>query len=133
WGGWWDGNAANLLPAPWSAQAQEIARLAGGVRQLVARGRALLDGGDPVMAAHLAEWATRAEPIDQAAQQLKRDVYARRLHDADALMARGIYRAAMHDAQRALGEEPTRELAPGMSLGGGGRRHSKRRRAPIFS
>jgi glyoxylase-like metal-dependent hydrolase (beta-lactamase superfamily II) len=124
WGGWWDGNAANLLPAPWSAQAQEIARLAGGVPQLVARGRALLDGGDTVMAAHLAEWATRAEPIDQAAQRLKRDVYARRLHDADALMARGIYRAAMHDAQRALGEEPTRELDPGMSLGGGGRRHS---------
>ncbi len=121
WGGWWDGNAANLLPAPWSAQAEEIARLAGGLPQLVARGRAVLDAGDAVMASHLAEWATRAGPADPAAQTLKRDVYARRLEEAEALMARGIFRAAMHDAQRALGEEPTRDLDPGMSLGGGRR------------
>jgi glyoxylase-like metal-dependent hydrolase (beta-lactamase superfamily II) len=117
WGGWWDGNAANLLPAPWAAQAAEVAHLAGGVAPLVARGRALLAGGDAVMASHVAEWATRAAPGDAAAQALKRDVYARRLHDADALMARGIFRAAMHDAQRALGEEPTREMDVGMAFG----------------
>jgi glyoxylase-like metal-dependent hydrolase (beta-lactamase superfamily II) len=119
WGGWWDGNAANLLPAPWAAQAAEIAALAGGVPRLVARGRALLDAGDAVMASHVAEWASRAAPDDQLAQALKRDVYARRLRDADALMARGIFRAAMHDAQRALGEEPTRGMDDGMSLTGG--------------
>jgi glyoxylase-like metal-dependent hydrolase (beta-lactamase superfamily II) len=118
WGGWWDGNAANLLPAPWAVQAAEVARLAGGVERVVARGRVLLDSGDAVTAAHLAEWATRAAPDDRAAQALKRDVYARRLRDAEALMARGIFRAAMHDAQRALGEEPTREIDAGMSLAG---------------
>jgi len=118
WGGWWDGNAANLLPAPWAAQAAEIARLAGGVAQLVARGRALLESGDAVMASHVAEWATRAAPDDRAAQALKRDVYARRLADAEALMARGIFRAAMHDAERALGEEITRGVDGGMALGG---------------
>jgi glyoxylase-like metal-dependent hydrolase (beta-lactamase superfamily II) len=112
WGGWWNGNAADLLPARWSAQAEEIVGFAGGVDRIVARGRALLDAGDAVMAAHLAEWATRAVPADRAAQALKRDVYARRLADEGSLMAQGIYRAAMHDAQRALGEEPT----------GGGRR-----------
>ncbi len=37
-------------------------------RELVARGRALLDAGEAVLAAHLAEWATRAEPGDRAAQ-----------------------------------------------------------------
>jgi glyoxylase-like metal-dependent hydrolase (beta-lactamase superfamily II) len=116
WGGWWDGNAANLLPAPWAAQSTEIAGLAGGVAALVARGRALLEAGDPVMASHVAEWATRAAPDDRPAQALKRDVYARRLHDADALMARGIFRAAMQDAQRALGEEPTRGADGGMSF-----------------
>lgn len=106
WGGWWNGNAADLLPAPWAAQAREVARLAGGVGAVVARGRALLDGGDAVLAAHLAEWATRAEPGDAAAQALKRDVYARRLAEEPSLMGRGIYRAAMNDARQTLGEDP---------------------------
>lgn len=115
WGGWWNGNAADLLPATPAAQATEIARLAGGVDAVVARGRALLDGGDAVMAAHLAEWAVRAAPDDRAAQALKRDVYSRRLDEAEALMARGIFRAAMQDAERALGEEPTMGVERGMS------------------
>ena len=76
WGGWWNGNAADLLPATLEGAGEEIARLAGGVDALVARGRALLDGGDAVLAAHLAEWATRAAPESRDAQALKRDVYA---------------------------------------------------------
>jgi glyoxylase-like metal-dependent hydrolase (beta-lactamase superfamily II) len=122
WGGWWDGNAANLLPASWAVQAAEVARLAGGVAALVARGRTLLDGGDAVLASHVAEWATRAAPDDRPAQELKRDVYASRLREAEALMARGIFRAAMHDAQRALGEEPTLGADAGMSFTGAARR-----------
>jgi hypothetical protein len=31
-------------------------------------------------------------------------------------MARGIFRAAMHEAERALGEEPTLAFDAGMSL-----------------
>jgi glyoxylase-like metal-dependent hydrolase (beta-lactamase superfamily II) len=117
WGGWWNGNAAELLPATPAHQAEEVARLAGGVDAVVARGRALLAAGDATLAAHVAEWATRAAPSSRDAQALKRDVYARRLTDAESLMARGIFRAAMHDAQRALGEEPTHVAeAAGMAL-----------------
>lgn len=105
WGGWWNGNAATLLPATDEVQAGEIAALAGGVDKLIARGRALLDAGDTVLAAHFAEWATRAVPADRDAQQLKRDVYQRRLGEEPSLMAQGIYRAAMNDARAALGEE----------------------------
>jgi glyoxylase-like metal-dependent hydrolase (beta-lactamase superfamily II) len=123
WGGWWNGNAAELLPATPRRQAEEIVGLAGGVEAVIARGRALLDAGDAVTAAHVAEWATRAVPADRAAQALKRDVYARRLDEAEALMARGIFRAAMHDAERALGEEPTRRVeAAGMAMAGRARR-----------
>jgi alkyl sulfatase BDS1-like metallo-beta-lactamase superfamily hydrolase len=122
WGGWWNGNAADLLPATAARQAQEIAALAGGVGAVVVRGRVLLDGGDATVAAHLAEWATRAEPGSREAQALKRDAYARRLDEAESLMARGIFRAAMHDAERALGEEPTRVVeAAGMALVSGRR------------
>lgn len=102
WGGWWNGNAADLLPATWESQAKEIAALAGGIDAVIARGRALLTTGDPTMAAHLAEWATRAEPQNAAAQTLKRDVYERRLTEAQSLMAQGIFRAAMNDAKKAL-------------------------------
>jgi alkyl sulfatase BDS1-like metallo-beta-lactamase superfamily hydrolase len=108
WGGWWNGNAADLLPSTWDAQAREIAALAGGVDALVARGRALLEQGDARLAAHVAEWATRAAPDHAAAQQLKRDVYQRRLMEESSLMAQGIYRAAMNDARAALGENPER-------------------------
>jgi len=118
WGGWWNGNAADLLPATPAALAGEVAALAGGVAALVARARALLDAGDAVLASHLAEWATRAAPDDAAAQALKRDVYRARLGAAAALMARGIFRAAMNDAQRALGEEPTIDMEAGLSLHG---------------
>jgi glyoxylase-like metal-dependent hydrolase (beta-lactamase superfamily II) len=112
WGGWWDGNAAHLLPATWEAQAREIAALAGGTAAVVARGRRLLEAGDVNLATHLAEWATRAEPKDAEAQRLKRDVYARRLEEAEAVMAQGIFRAAMNDARGALGEAPLPPAGP---------------------
>jgi alkyl sulfatase BDS1-like metallo-beta-lactamase superfamily hydrolase len=106
WGGWWNGNPAELLPATWEAQAREIAMLAGGITPVVERGRALLNQGDAVLACHLAEWATRAEPADRGAQALKRDVYARRMEEAESFMAQSIFRAAMNDARTALGEDP---------------------------
>jgi alkyl sulfatase BDS1-like metallo-beta-lactamase superfamily hydrolase len=111
WGGWWNGNPAELLPATWEAQAREIAMLAGGVAAVVARGRALLDQGDAVLASHLAEWATRGEPADRGAQALKRDVYARRMEEAESFMAQGIFRAAMNEARTALGEDPVNPSA----------------------
>jgi hypothetical protein len=59
-----------------------------------------------VLAAHVAEWATRAEPDNRAAQELKRDVYDRRIDEESSLMGKGIYRAAANDARAALGEQP---------------------------
>jgi glyoxylase-like metal-dependent hydrolase (beta-lactamase superfamily II) len=106
WGGWWNGNAADLFPATAQRQAVEISALAGGVGSLVARGRDLLTAGDLEMASHIAEWASRANPADPAAQKLKRDVYERRTAATDNLMAQGIYRGAMNEAHLSLGEPP---------------------------
>jgi alkyl sulfatase BDS1-like metallo-beta-lactamase superfamily hydrolase len=122
WGGWWNGNAADLLPARLDAQAREVAALAGGVGAVVARGRARLGEGALELAAHLAEWATRAAPEDRAAQALKRDVYAARVAAERSLMARGIFRAAMNEARCALGEEPLAGEDPGLSFSEPGRR-----------
>jgi glyoxylase-like metal-dependent hydrolase (beta-lactamase superfamily II) len=117
WGGWWNGNAADLLPATFEAQAREIAELAGGVEALVERGRRRLEEGQLELAAHLAEWATRAAPQDQRAQELKRDVYDGRLAASEALMAQGVFRAAANDARVALGGE-NEGLQRRLSLGG---------------
>jgi glyoxylase-like metal-dependent hydrolase (beta-lactamase superfamily II) len=108
WGGWWNGNAADLLPATPEAQAREIAALAGGVDKLIARARAALADGKLEIAAHLAEWATRADGADRAAQELKRDVYERCMTASANLMAQGIYRGAMNDAKERLGESRVR-------------------------
>src|SRR5690606_38917518 len=45
YGGWYDGNPANLKPAPAGAFASEVAGLAGGAAALAARAREIADGG----------------------------------------------------------------------------------------
>jgi glyoxylase-like metal-dependent hydrolase (beta-lactamase superfamily II) len=113
WGGWWNGNAADLLPATLEAQANEIAALAGGVAPIAQRARALLAEKNFALAAHLAEWVARAAPDDRGAQTLKRDVYQARLEAEANLMAQGVFRAAMNDARAALGE--ARLMRPGQA------------------
>jgi hypothetical protein len=66
----------------------------------VKRGRELLAVGDSVLATHVAEWAVRGAPENRDAQELKHDVYERRLSEAESLMAQGIFRAAMNDAKK---------------------------------
>ena len=115
WGGWWNGNAADLFPATAARQAAEIAGLAGGVAALVARGRSLMASGDLEMAAHVAEWASRGAPESLEAQALKRDVYDAQIAATKNLMAQGIYRGAMNEARAVLGEERT-QRAGGATL-----------------
>ncbi len=45
-GGWHDGVASHLKPASEAAQAREIAELAGGVGNVVARALEKLESGD---------------------------------------------------------------------------------------
>ncbi len=100
-GGWWNGHAADLLPALPAARAKEIAALAGGVAALVARARALALSDMP-LACHLAEWATLADPSDRGANEAVRDLFAKRAESEPSLMARNIFRAAVKRATAAL-------------------------------
>lgn len=102
--GWWDGFAANLLPAAPGARAREIAAL-GGIDKLIARGRELFVAGDLELASHLAEWAALAEPSNRSAQALARDVFDARAEREPSLMARGIFSHAARSAERALVDE----------------------------
>jgi alkyl sulfatase BDS1-like metallo-beta-lactamase superfamily hydrolase len=99
YGGWWDGDPAELKPAPKDALAREIAALAGGAKALADRALALLQVGDLRMASHLAELAFGAAPQDLDVRAARRDVYAARAKDEKSLMARGIFAAARDESE----------------------------------
>jgi len=94
YGGWWDGNPANLKPAREVDLARELASLAGGASRLAARAEELLAKGDVKLATHLAELAHRADAESETIKSIRAKVYAHRAHTERSLMARAIYRAA---------------------------------------
>jgi alkyl sulfatase BDS1-like metallo-beta-lactamase superfamily hydrolase len=99
YGGWYDGNPANLKPAPEAAVAAEVARLAGGAGRLVERATAIAETGDLALACHLAEMAARAAPADRDVRAARAAIYKRRAESESSLMARSIYRAAADDGK----------------------------------
>ena len=104
-GGWWDGNAANLKPAREASLATELASLAGSVEVLAERAVALAESGDLRLACHLVEMAVAAEPTHEGAHRARADVYWRRRAAERSLMSKGIYAAAARESEAALGGE----------------------------
>ncbi len=91
YGGWYDGNPANLKPARESALALELAQLAGGTGTLVKRALELSAAGDHRLACHLVEFAVLAAPDDRAAHAARAQVYQARRDTETSLMAKGIF------------------------------------------
>jgi len=100
-GGWWDGNPANLKPASESAVAGEMAALAGGADRLAARARELAVAGDLRLACHLAEMAALAAPDDRTVHEIRGEVYEQRMKLERSTMSRGVFRAAANDSRSA--------------------------------
>jgi alkyl sulfatase BDS1-like metallo-beta-lactamase superfamily hydrolase len=101
YGGWWDGRPANVVPAPVAAQARELVGLAGGADRVVARAWEVATDDLP-LACHLAEWAVLAAPTSRAAQACAAELFERRFAAETSFQARGIYRAAVNQANAAL-------------------------------
>jgi alkyl sulfatase BDS1-like metallo-beta-lactamase superfamily hydrolase len=113
YGGWYDGNPANLKPAPEQALAAELATLAGGVAVLAERAGELAAVGELRLAGHLAELAVLADPADLRAQGMRADVNRERVAAERSLMAKGIFAFAQHQselaAEQAAGQETGQE------------------------
>jgi alkyl sulfatase BDS1-like metallo-beta-lactamase superfamily hydrolase len=95
YGGWWDGNPANLRPAHERTLAQELVGLAGGASVFCARAEALLeDGSDEALrlAGHLAETAWLASPLDSGVQAVRQRVFGELALKATSTMSRGVFR-----------------------------------------
>jgi glyoxylase-like metal-dependent hydrolase (beta-lactamase superfamily II) len=106
YGGWFDGYAADLLPAPGEEIAAEVVGLAGGTEQLVARAYELAGTNLP-LACHLAEWAYLAHPDDVQARACVIEIFTRRADADPSLMSKGVYLRLVRTADGSY--EPDRE------------------------
>ena len=99
YGGWWDGDPAQLKPSPAAELATELASLCGGAGRLADRALALLDAGDLRLAGHLAELAYQAAPRDVAVHRVRADVFAARAAAEDSTMAKGVFSWAARQSE----------------------------------
>jgi alkyl sulfatase BDS1-like metallo-beta-lactamase superfamily hydrolase len=102
YGGWYDGNPANLKPAREKAIAEELAHLAGGAEKLARRAQQLAAEGDLRLACHLIEIAVRGEPRP-GIYAIRAQIYQQRRDAETSLMAKGIYGAAVGESLAAAG------------------------------
>lgn len=100
YGGWYDGNPAELKPARSEPLARELASLAEGTDRLVTRASEVSTEGDHRLACHLVELAWQADPSDARVRDARAEVYGRRVAVETSTMAKGIYSWAVTEAQR---------------------------------
>lgn len=105
YGGWWDGDPANLKPAPHAELSAELARLAGGAEALARRAEELVAAGDLRLACHLAELAGAAAPDDRTVHEIRAAVFRARRDAELSLMSKGIYASAVRESEIVLGDE----------------------------
>src|ERR1700683_510678 len=109
-GGWHDGIASHLKPATEAEQAREIAALAGGVGNIIARSTANLEEGKLQLACHLIDWAIAAEPENKLAHEVRVRIYAARAKDSDSTISHGIFRASVLESAQKAGVTPPDDL-----------------------
>ncbi len=93
YGGWWDGDPAQLKPPPADVLASELASLAGGAERLATRAQALAEAGDHRLACQLVELAARAGD-DPGVWRLRATIYRDRAGTESSLMAQGVFNEA---------------------------------------
>jgi alkyl sulfatase BDS1-like metallo-beta-lactamase superfamily hydrolase len=103
YGGWYDGNPANLKPAREGALAVELAALAGGALRLAERALAVADS-DIRIACHLVELAVQAEPDNQQAHEIRARIFQQRRDQETSLMAKGIFGYAANESKSRAGD-----------------------------
>ena len=101
YGGWWDGAASRLKPAPDAVVAQELAALAGGAKVLMNRALEIADS-DLRLACHLADLAGWAEPENAGIHANRAAIYDKRRRSELSLMSKGIYKSASRESEEVV-------------------------------
>ncbi|MDP3766482.1 MAG: alkyl sulfatase dimerization domain-containing protein [Dehalococcoidia bacterium] len=107
YGGWYDGDPANILPAHSADIATQLVD-AAGAGTILARARRLRDGGELQLACHLVDFVRKGEPDNVEAWRLWRELFEARAAAEPSLMARGAFYSAVREAEQRL-----RELSAG--------------------
>jgi alkyl sulfatase BDS1-like metallo-beta-lactamase superfamily hydrolase len=100
YGGWYEGEPDNLLPAPRAEQAREWVTLAGGLGRVIEQAARLAAAGNLRLACHLVEYAVLAEPGSGDAHALRQEIYAARSRGEVSSMARNILNHAAQASAR---------------------------------
>jgi len=106
YGGWYDGNPANLKPARETALAGELAALVGGAARLAARATELAATGTEEglrLAGHLVELAVLAAGDEPAIHAARAEVFRLRVATATSTMAKGVFAWAQAESARKAG------------------------------
>jgi glyoxylase-like metal-dependent hydrolase (beta-lactamase superfamily II) len=98
-GGWWDGAASRLKPAPDADVGAVVAELAGGTAPLLTRARAEAEAGNVRLASHLVDFAGWAAPDDPEVHEARAEIYLKRRKQESSLMSKGIFAAAARESE----------------------------------
>ena len=90
YGGWYDGEPDNLLPAPRAEQALEWVTLAGGVDAVMCRAAELKVEGDLRLACHLIEFAVLVARDSAEVHALRTEIYRARSQSEMSSMSKNI-------------------------------------------
>jgi alkyl sulfatase BDS1-like metallo-beta-lactamase superfamily hydrolase len=103
YGGWWDGNAATMLPAH-SSEVMGALVDAVGAEPILNRAKIARDQGKLRLACHLVDFVRLGNPENREAWELWRDLFTARVAEEESLMARGAFKAAVREAEARLQE-----------------------------
>ena len=103
YGGWYDGDPANILPAHSHDVAAALVA-ATGSESILARARKLRDDGELQLACHLVDLVRKGEPDNAEGWRLWGELFTARAAAETSLMARGAFYTAVSEAERRLKE-----------------------------
>lgn len=105
--GYWDGNPANLLPAPQGESGALFVEMMGGSEKILSRGRQLHDEGRYLLASEIVNKLVQAEPQNQDAKDLLADVFEQIGYQQENVGLRNSFLAATYELRSGIPQGET--------------------------
>jgi alkyl sulfatase BDS1-like metallo-beta-lactamase superfamily hydrolase len=105
--GFWDGNPATLAPLSPADSAPLYVEMMGGSAPILARGRALHDAGDDLLAMEVVNKLVQAEPGNTDAKELLADIFEQLGYQQENVGMRNSYLAAAYELRSGIPEGET--------------------------